>query len=214
MLMINGGKLAIDRIIKHAKSSLNKRFVLERRLDESVIRILAVKMAMGLIKSSSGEEQEITIEKERQQRLSSIPSVSTGNEYLDSLNAVHESLVLIKNTNNIIPVRNIKSTIENIILVGESIYNLNGLTKTQLYRNFDNIGMQCGGWTVRWQGYLGNDFWSGANKQSSNASSILDALLTLQKSSKVIYFFYPFIVQPHLSKLHNIHQLNHHLNLA
>ena len=98
--------------------------------------------------------------------------------------------MLIKNTNNIIPVRNIKSTIENIILVGESIYNLNGLTKTQLYRNFDNIGMQCGGWTVRWQGYLGNDFWSGANKQSSNASSILDALLTLQKSSKVHYSLY------------------------
>ena len=66
MLMINGGKLAIDRIIKHARSAITKRFVLERRLDESVIRILAVKMAMGLIKSSSGEEQEMNVEKERQ----------------------------------------------------------------------------------------------------------------------------------------------------
>lgn len=37
---------------------------------------------------------------------------------------------------------------------------------------------------MRWQGYLGNEFWSGDNKQSSNASSILDALLSLQKSSK------------------------------
>ncbi len=54
MLMINGGKLAIDRIIKHAKSAISKRFVLERRLDESVTKILAVKMAMGMIKSSSG----------------------------------------------------------------------------------------------------------------------------------------------------------------
>lgn len=97
---------------------------------------------------------------------------------------------MIKNTNNILPVRNIKSTIENIILVGESIYNLNGLTKTQLYRNFDNIGMQCGGWTVRWQGYQGNEFWSGNNKLSANASSLLDALLALQKSSKVIQFIY------------------------
>lgn len=66
MLMINGGKLAIDRIIKHARSAITKRFVLERRLDESVIRILAVKMAMGLIKSSTGEEQEMNLEKERQ----------------------------------------------------------------------------------------------------------------------------------------------------
>lgn len=59
MLMINGGKLAIDRIIKHAKSAVTKRFVLEKRLDESVMRILAVKMAMGLIKSSTGEEETV-----------------------------------------------------------------------------------------------------------------------------------------------------------
>lgn len=59
MLMINGGKLAIDRIIKHAKSAITKRFVLEKRLDESVMRILAVKMAMGLIKSSNGEEETV-----------------------------------------------------------------------------------------------------------------------------------------------------------
>ena len=49
--------------------------------------------------------------------------------------------------------------------------------------------MQCGGWSVRWQGYQGNEFWSGQNKQTSNASSILDALLALQKSSKVTFYF-------------------------
>lgn len=113
--------------------------------------------------------------------------------------------MLLKNTNNILPVRNIKSTIENIILVGESIYNLNGLTKTQLYRNFDNIGMQCGGWTVRWQGYQGNEFWSGDNKVSSNASSILDALLELKKSSRV-FIFLLYLVQPDLPQLHDVHQ--------
>lgn len=58
MLMINGGKLAIDRIIKHAKNAVNKKFVLEKRLDESLVRILAVKMAMGLIKSSSANEEQ------------------------------------------------------------------------------------------------------------------------------------------------------------
>lgn len=62
MLMINGGKLAIDRIIKHARSAITKRFVLEKRLDESVMRILAVKMAMGLIKSSSAEEEQHKVE--------------------------------------------------------------------------------------------------------------------------------------------------------
>jgi hypothetical protein len=33
MLMINGGKLAIDRILKHARGAVNRKFVLEKRLD-------------------------------------------------------------------------------------------------------------------------------------------------------------------------------------
>lgn len=40
--------------------------------------------------------------------------------------------------------------------------------------------MQSGGWSVRWQGFEGNDFWTGSNKVSTNASSILDALTSLQ----------------------------------
>jgi len=41
--------------------------------------------------------------------------------------------------------------------------------------------MQSGGWSVRWQGIEGNDFWTGDLKTKSNASSILDALKGLQK---------------------------------
>lgn len=63
------------------------------------------------------------------------------------------------------------------------------MTKIQLYRNFDNIGLQCGGWTVRWQGYQGNEFWADANKISSNATSILDALKNLQKTSKFTLYY-------------------------
>jgi len=185
MLMISGGKLMIDRILKHAKRAVERNFILEKRLDESVVRILAVKMALGLIVKANADEAPVN---NHAINPTPIPHSSAGNEYQDSLNAVHESLVLLKNTNNILPVRNIKNTIEHVILVGESIYNLNGLTKTQLYRNFDNIGMQCGGWTVRWQGYEGNEFWSGQNKDSSNATSILDALTVLKKSAKVNLF--------------------------
>jgi beta-glucosidase len=53
----------------------------------------------------------------------------------------------------------------------------------QLYRNWDNIGMQCGGWTVRWQGVEGNEFWPEDIKAKINASSILDALKVLQKTN-------------------------------
>ena len=68
-------------------------------------------------------------------------------------------------------------------MVGEEILNINRLTKVELFRKFDNIGMQNGGWSVRWQGFEGNDFWSGDNKVKSNASSILDALQAVQKKN-------------------------------
>jgi beta-glucosidase len=49
--------------------------------------------------------------------------------------------------------------------------------------------MQCGGWSVRWQGVEGNEFWSGDLKAKANASSILDALKALQSknSFELIY---------------------------
>lgn len=61
--------------------------------------------------------------------------------------------------------------------------------------------MQCGGWSVRWQGFEGNDFWSGDNKASSNASSILDILTQIQKQNNVIYFLN--VVHVSLSELYN-----------
>lgn len=85
-------------------------------------------------------------------------------EYQDSLTAVKESLVLLKNANNTLPVTNLKSSIEYVVLVGERIINVNHLSKNQLFRDYDNIGLQCGGWTIRWQGFEGSDFWNGTNK--------------------------------------------------
>lgn len=41
--------------------------------------------------------------------------------------------------------------------------------------------MQCGGWSLRWQGFEGNDLWSG-NGKAANASSILNALGNLTGS--------------------------------
>lgn len=70
---------------------------------------------------------------------------------------------------------------EYIVLVGERIININNLAKNELFLNYDNIGMQSGGWSLRWQGFEGNSQWEGQSKISSNASSILDALQSLKK---------------------------------
>lgn len=94
------------------------------------------------------------------------------------MTAVQESLVLLKN-NAVIPVKT--STLEYVVLVGERVININGLSKNELFRNFDDIGMQNGGWTLRWQGFEGNSQWAGDNKVSTNASSILDGLTSLNE---------------------------------
>jgi len=49
--------------------------------------------------------------------------------------------------------------------------------------------MQCGGWTVRWQGVEGNLYWTGDLKTKSNASSILDALKNVQKTNNFEIIF-------------------------
>jgi hypothetical protein len=45
------------------------------------------------------------------------------------------------------------------VLVGEKIIQLNRENDYQLYQNYNNIGMQCGGWSSRWQGFEGNAIW-------------------------------------------------------
>jgi beta-glucosidase len=85
-------------------------------------------------------------------------------------------LVLLKNDNKLLPIKGLKSgSIEYVVLVGERVINVNHLSKNILFLNFDNIGMQCGGWTIRWQGFEGNDMWRG-NGKDANATSILDGL--------------------------------------
>jgi len=51
---------------------------------------------------------------------------------------VRESLVLLKNRNKLLP---LPKTIQHLVIVGEAA---------------DDIGMQCGGWTIDWQGKPGN----------------------------------------------------------
>jgi beta-glucosidase len=91
---------------------------------------------------------------------------------------------LIKNTNKTIPLTT--ATLEYIVLVGEKIININSLAKYSLFLNYDNIGMQCGGWSLRWQGFEGNSQWKDENKKLSNASSILDALHNLKQKVTIL----------------------------
>ena len=70
--------------------------------------------------------------------------------------------------------------IKYVVLIGErkiaQRYDNESDRKDTVYQDFDNIGAQNGGWTLRWQGFEGNQWWQGANKESSHATSILESL--------------------------------------
>lgn len=66
----------------------------------------------------------------------------------------------------------------------------------ELFLNYDNIGMQSGGWTGRWQGFEGNSFWQGENKKTSNASSILDGLRNLNQKFNLVRPNYTTFTDP------------------
>ena len=98
------------------------------RIDDAVTRILRVKRAMGLLDPNRPQLADRKLHK----------SFGSTEHRRVALQAVRESLVLLKNNAGMLP---IDKGIRHIHVAG---------------RGSDNIGMQCGGWTVDWQGGMGN----------------------------------------------------------
>lgn len=96
------------------------------RIDDAVTRILRVKAAMGLL--DAGRPQ--LADRRLHARFGSPAHRAVARR------AVRESLVILKNT-GVLP---LARTARRLVLVG---------------RGADDVGMQCGGWTIRWQGRLG-----------------------------------------------------------
>lgn len=100
----------------------------QSRIEDAVLRILRVKFAMGLMNAKTN--------------LMSVPSAqkSFGSAEHRSVarQAVRESVVILKNDKKTLP---IPKTFKQIHVAG---------------KNADDIGNQCGGWTITWQGKSGN----------------------------------------------------------
>lgn len=89
-------------------------------MNDAVARIISVKLALGVakqVKSSVLSQDEEVKE----------PAPKLTTEYEDSLTAVHESLVLLKNSNSALPID--PNALEYVVLVGERIININGLAR-------------------------------------------------------------------------------------
>ncbi|MFL6214609.1 MAG: glycoside hydrolase family 3 protein [Blastocatellia bacterium] len=122
------------------------------RIDDAVRRILRVKFAMGLMDKSRSTLADRSLQK----------SFGSAQHRAVARQCVRESLVLLKNEKAALPV---SKTLARIHVAGKSA---------------DDIGNQCGGWTIDWQGKSGDVMPGG--------TTILKAIQgTVAKTTKVTF---------------------------
>jgi beta-glucosidase len=122
------------------------------RIDDAVRRILRVKFALGLMDKTRNHLADRTLQKS----FGSVEHRQVARE------CVRESMVVLKNDKNTLPVR---KSLARIHVSG---------------KNADDIGNQCGGWTVSWQGQSGN--------VTTGGTTILKGIEnTVSKNTKVTF---------------------------
>jgi beta-glucosidase len=98
------------------------------RIDDAVVRILRVKIAMGLLDAKRSPLANRSLHK----------TFGSAAHRLVARECVQQSLVVLKNDRQTLP---LSKTVTRIHVAG---------------KNADNIGNQCGGWTIDWQGKSGD----------------------------------------------------------
>ncbi len=98
------------------------------RIDDAVLRILRVKLAMGMMDPKRSQLADRSLQK----------AFGSAGHRAVARDCVRQSLVLLKNEKGTLP---LKKNVSKIHLAGKSA---------------DDIGSQCGGWTITWQGKSGS----------------------------------------------------------
>ncbi|GAV68161.1 Glyco_hydro_3 domain-containing protein/Glyco_hydro_3_C domain-containing protein [Cephalotus follicularis] len=132
---------------------VNDKVIAMDRIDDAVQRILLVKFTMGLFENPLAD-------------LSLVNEIGSQSHRDLAREAVRKSLVLLKNgKNDSDPLLPLPKKAQKILVAGS---------------HADNLGYQCGGWTITWQGFSGNNFTRG--------TTILAAInSTVDPSTKVVY---------------------------
>ncbi|XP_020551868.1 uncharacterized protein LOC105168898 isoform X3 [Sesamum indicum] len=136
---------------------VKNRFISMDRIDDAVQRILLVKFNLGLFENPLAD-------------LSLVNEVGSQAHRDLAREAVRKSLVLLKNgktaNDSLLP---LPKKASKILVAGT---------------HADNLGYQCGGWTIAWQGFSGNNDTSG--------TTILGAInSTVDKDTDVVYLENP-----------------------
>uniref|UniRef100_A0A2N9F5Q3 Glycoside hydrolase family 3 N-terminal domain-containing protein n=1 Tax=Fagus sylvatica TaxID=28930 RepID=A0A2N9F5Q3_FAGSY len=132
---------------------VNNKLIPMSRIDDAVRRILRVKFTMGMFENPLADESFVA-------HLGSQAHRDLARE------AVRKSLVLLKNGENAdSPVLPLPKNASRILVAGS---------------HANNLGYQCGGWTIAWQGLSGNNITAG--------TTILSAITTaVDSSTEVVY---------------------------
>jgi beta-glucosidase len=134
------------------KELVNEGTVPMSRIDDAVTRILRVKFAMGLMDPKRSQLADRSLQK----------SFGSAEHRAVARQAVRESLVLLKNDKKLLP---LSKKAARIHVAG---------------KNADDIGNQCGGWTIDWQGKSG--------PVTTGGTTILAAIKnTVSKDTKVTF---------------------------
>lgn len=114
--------------------------ILEDRIDDAVSKILKVKFESGLF-----EDPLLIKNKSRTDEFRGKEAINIATQL------VEKSLVLLQNRNNRLPIKENSK----VFVIGEGA---------------GNIGLQCGGWTIKWQGLIDS------TKRITDGTTILEAL--------------------------------------
>ena len=115
------------RFIETLRDLVEKGEVPMARIDDAVTRVLRVKYAMGLMDGGSALEADRAL----------ADTVGSRAHREVARRAVRQSLVLLKNEKRALP---LARTAKRLLVAG---------------RAADDLGVQCGGWTITWQGGRG-----------------------------------------------------------
>ncbi len=150
MVMIPFGPKAENNYVQfynHLNDLVKEGKVSEERINDAVKRILAVKFESGLFENPFTNK-------------SLTKNIGTPEHREVAREAVRESIVLLKNQNNALP---LSKDVKNLLVLG---------------KNADDIGAQCGGWTITWQG---------KNGDIVPGTTILNAIKNAVPNSKVTF---------------------------
>jgi beta-glucosidase len=145
-----GEKNNYVEFIQSLKSLVAGGRIPQSRIDDAVRRILRVKFQMGLFENSTNTDPALTA------------AIGSAAHRQVARQCVRESLVLLKNAGPALP---LSKNLKRLVVAGKAA---------------DDLGIQCGGWTIDWQGKPG--------RVTTGGTTILEAIRrTVSPGTEVVF---------------------------